>query len=88
MTDNPLNPTELLAADGPERLVVIIDRGVCIGAGDCVAVAPRAFMIDEHRRICFVAPETEAVEALWEAARRCPTDAIMLETVTGDQLYP
>lgn len=80
--------TELLAADGPDGLVVLIDRQACIGAGDCVALAPRAFAVDHDRKVELIAPAEESGERIWSAARRCPTDAIMLEDADGTVLYP
>lgn len=79
---------ELLAADGPDGLVVIIDRASCIGVGDCAARAPRAFAVDVARKVCLVAPAGESASHIWDAARACPTDAILLERADGTPLYP
>jgi ferredoxin len=79
---------ELLAADGPDGLVVLIDRAACIGVGDCAARAPRAFAVDADRKVCLVAPAGESPRRIWEAARACPTDAILLEGADGTPLYP
>lgn len=79
---------EMVAVDGPGGLVVLIDRSACIGAGDCVAAAPLAFRVDADRRVRFVAPADEAADRIWSAARRCPTDAILLEDADGTSLYP
>ena len=78
----------LLAADGPDNLVVLIDREACIGAGDCAALAPRAFAIDADRKVRFVDPSLESRDRIWGAARRCPTDAILIERADGTPLYP
>ena len=65
-----------------DRLKVIVDRGKCVGSGDCVFTAPEIFDQDEADGIVLLltdAPE----EALWEAARRaarqCPANAIRVE---------
>lgn len=78
----------LFAADGPDDLVVLIDRDACIGAGDCAALAPRAFAIDANRKVRFVDPSLESRDRVWDAARRCPTDAILIERADGTALYP
>lgn len=78
----------LLAADGPDDLVILIDRDACIGAGDCAALAPRAFAIDANRKVRFVDPSLESRDRVWDAARRCPTDAILIERADGTALYP
>jgi ferredoxin len=67
---------------------VLIDRQACIGAGDCAALAPRAFAVDADRKVRFVAPSEEAPHRIWDAARRCPTDAILIERADGTVLYP
>lgn len=87
MPDNDGGHT-LLAADGPDHLVVLIDRDACIGAGDCAARASRAFAVDAGRKVRFVAPAEETAERIWDAARRCPTDAIGIERTDGTPLYP
>ena len=79
---------ELLAADGPDGLVVLIDRQACLGAGDCVALAPRAFAVDHEGKVVLVAPAEESTDRIWSAARRCPTDAILLEDGDGTPRYP
>ena len=78
----------LMAADGPDGLVVLIDRAACIGVGDCAARAPRAFAVDADRKVFLVSPAEESTGRIWDAARACPTDAIMLEGADGSPLYP
>ena len=73
---------------GPEGLRVVVDRGLCIGAADCVAAAPTVFRLDEQRRVTLLDPMTVDSRTLWRAAERCPTDAIILEDEQGEQLYP
>ena len=75
-------------ADGPAGLRVIIDRELCIGAGDCVAVAPDAFGLDSQNRVILLNPAAVAERLIWRAAERCPTDAIILEDAQGAPLYP
>lgn len=89
MTVDDVDPGgDLLAADGPDDLVVLLDRDACIGVGDCAALAPRAFAVDAVRKVRFVRPTEEAAHRIWEAARRCPTDAILIERADGTVLYP
>ena len=60
-----------MAADGPDGLVVLIDRAACIGVGDCAARAPRAFAVDADRKVCLVSPAGEYAGRIWDAARAC-----------------
>ncbi len=73
---------------GPDGLIVIVDRGACIGAADCVAAAPTVFRLDKRRKVTLLEPRSVDVQALRRAAERCPTDAIMLEDDAGEQIYP
>lgn len=60
-----------------------IDRQRCIGAGNCIALAPTAF--DWHQRellkVALVDPTSVDEELLRQAALSCPTQAIVLEEV-------
>jgi ferredoxin len=68
---------------------VAIDWELCIGSGQCVAAAPRAFALvrhgDEHRAV-LVAPPVDD-DALLAVAVACPTMAIRLSR-EGDAVYP
>lgn len=62
---------------------VVIDRRRCIGAGNCIVLAPTAF---QWRQGDFVKPElrdptTVDEDVLREVAAACPTRAIVLEEV-------
>lgn len=68
--------------------IISIDQSRCIGAGNCVNIAPRAFQLDEERIAYLVDPSAEEDEALLDAARSCPTNAIYLDTEDGQAVYP
>ena len=67
---------------------VKVDRELCIGVGNCVAIAPRVFKLDQQNKA--VAAEASSVDeqTLWDAAESCPENAIILEDDEGRQLYP
>ncbi|MDM7999551.1 MAG: ferredoxin [Dehalococcoidia bacterium] len=67
---------------------VRVNRGLCIGVGNCVALAPRVFRLDLQNKA--VANDDSMVEeqVLWDAAQSCPENAIILEDDQGRQLYP
>lgn len=77
-----------LEQEGPEGLLVVVDRAACIGAGDCVAAAPAAFRLDARNRVTLLNPAAVDRRTLLRAAERCPTDAIIVEAADGTQLYP
>lgn len=71
------------------KLTMRIDRNLCIGAATCVAIAPKAWALDnEAKAIILDTVEEETDETLLEAAKGCPVMAIFLTDDTGKQLYP
>lgn len=66
-----------------------IDRDGCIGTGNCVKIAPDVFQIDELNKSVMIDQGGADEATMWDAARSCPVDAIILEDdLTGEQLYP
>lgn len=66
-----------------------IDRNLCIGAATCVAIAPKAWSLDdEAKAIILDTAEEETDETLLEAAKGCPVMAIFITDENGKQLYP
>ncbi len=70
-------------------LTMRIDRELCIGAATCVAIAPKAWALDnEAKAIILDTVEEETDDMLLEAAKGCPVMAIFITDSTGKQLYP
>ena len=67
---------------------VRIDRDLCIGVGNCVAIAPTAFKLDEENKAIVLEPSSVDDDALLEAAESCSANAIIIEDDEGHQLYP
>jgi ferredoxin len=67
---------------------VIIDRDLCQGIGNCVAIAPGVFQLDEENKAVATYIEDVSQEKIQEAAESCPLDAIILQDDEGEQLYP
>jgi ferredoxin len=65
-----------------------IDREKCVSAENCVVTAPTVFILDDDGKARLVDPTTVAEETLWLVAELCPTEAIVLESDDGEQLYP
>lgn len=66
-----------------------IDRSLCIGAATCVAIAPKAWALDdEAKAIILDTADQETDESLVEAAKGCPVMAIIITDQDGKQLYP
>ncbi len=75
-----------------DRLVgdlrIRIDRGLCVGFGDCMEHAAAAFQLDAEGLATFARPETVARDALLAACDACPVDAITVWDYDGRQLVP
>jgi ferredoxin len=69
------------------NLTVAVDRDSCVGNGICVALASRAFALDETMKATVVDPARESYEALIAAAESCPVQAIYLSS-DGEAIYP
>lgn len=67
---------------------VRVDRDLCIGAANCVVIAPRVFQLDAENKAVVTERVSESDDKLFEAAESCPTKAIILEDDQGSQLYP
>lgn len=71
------------------RLTMRIDRNLCIGAATCVAIAPKAWALDnEAKAIILDTAGEESDETLIEAAKGCPVMAIFITDATGKQIFP
>ena len=60
-----------------------VDRHKCVGAGNCITLAPTAFdwLAGDYGKSDVVGPDTVDEEVLRAAAFACPTAAIVLEDV-------
>jgi ferredoxin len=67
---------------------VKVDRELCIGVSNCVALAPTVFRLDDQNKVMLVDPDSVDEETLMEAAKSCPENAIIIEADDGNQLYP
>lgn len=65
--------------------IPVIDESACLAHGDCEALAPDVFRVDDVATVIGTAPR----EQLLAAAEACPAGAIsVIDEETGEQLYP
>ena len=69
-------------------LRVVIDRGLCVGFGDCVEAAPEAFRLDEESVVVFTEPERVDRDRLVAACDACPVDALTVWNEEGQEIVP
>lgn len=67
-----------------------IDRELCTGVQNCVAIAPEYFEMDNGGKARAIRPSVaeEDEDLLLDAAESCPVDAVILEDDEGEQIYP
>lgn len=65
-----------------------IDRSLCSGYAECVGLAPEVFMLGEDKVCVVLDADGTDDEAILDAARACPVDAITLIDQYQDQVWP
>jgi len=66
-----------------------IDRDLCIGAATCIAIAPKAFALDdEAKAIILPTYDEQEDQTILESAKSCPVAAIIVTDASGKQLFP
>ena len=69
------------------RIRIEVDRGLCIGSGDCVDSAPGVFELDAEDKAVVIDPDGDPLDMVMDAAGNCPVTAIFIYGEEGD-LYP
>jgi len=67
---------------------VRVDRDLCVGIGNCVAVAPSVFKLDSENKAVVLDVSSVNEDKVMSAAESCPLNAIIVEDNEGNQLYP
>lgn len=84
-----MDPSDPKVTRKIRNYTMTIDRNLCIGAATCVALAPRAWTLDdEAKAIILDTASEETDEILLEAAKGCPVMAIIITDENGKQLFP
>jgi ferredoxin len=65
-------------------LVPKVDELACAGHGDCAVIAPDVFDVQDVAIVVGTGPD----ETIMEAARACPSTAIVVLDERGAQVYP
>jgi ferredoxin len=64
--------------------VATIDAGACAAHGDCEAIAPEIFAIEDVAVVIDTGPD----ELMLAAAQACPSVAIVINDASGARVYP
>lgn len=70
-------------------LTIRIDRGRCIGTGNCIKLAGEVFVLDGERICSFIeGPNDAERERLIEACSVCPVEALFVIDEESRQIVP
>jgi ferredoxin len=69
------------------HIYIEVDRGLCIGSGDCVDTAPDVFQLDDEEKAVVIDPDGAYADDIVQAAANCPVSAIVVVGEDGE-LYP
>lgn len=69
------------------RIAIRVDRGLCIGSGDCVDSAPGVFELDGEDKARVIDADGEPLDMVLDGAGNCPVTAIFVRGEDGD-VYP
>lgn len=64
---------------------VEVDREMCIGSGNCVHLSGGAIELDDEGVATVVDPSAADSETFQQAARSCPTSAIVVDDEGGNR---
>jgi ferredoxin len=82
---------ELLTGRGvyPRRTVeVAVDREACVGCGLCGMLAPHVMRMDSAGKAIVLKSSLEGSRADGDFVHQCPTDAIHVTVLDGDERRP
>lgn len=69
------------------RIRIEVDRGLCIGSGDCVDSAPDVFELDAEDKARVIDADGAPEDVVLEAAGNCPVTAVFVYGESGD-IFP
>ncbi len=89
MSEEQINQVVDALPKDKSKYKIEVNRGLCIGAASCVAVAPNTFDLDEENIAIIKNGDHDTDETNLLAAQSCPTKAIIVTDIeTGQQVYP
>lgn len=82
------NGQNTFATNKDSKVKIKVINELCISAGTCIIHAPDTFDLDEDG-IAYVKEGTwDEAQTIIAAAASCPTTAIIIEDLQGNQIYP
>ncbi len=82
------NGQDEFALNPNSKLKIKVINDLCIGASNCSIIAPKTFELDDDGIAFLKADDWDDIKAVIDAAKSCPTTAIIVEDIEGNQIYP
>jgi len=70
------------------KVIIKVFEDKCISAATCVVLAPETFDLDEEGMVYVKETTWDEAQKIIDAAKSCPTQAIVIEDLEGNQLFP
>jgi ferredoxin len=71
--------------EGRARRRIVVDRGRCIGSGNCSFYAPSTFELDDESKSIVVDPVGDDPADVRAAVEGCPVNAISIQDDAGER---
>lgn len=65
-----------------------VDRNLCVSLAVCVGLAPKTFQLDKEGKAVIIDPNAYDINAVMEAAKGCPVNAIIIKDPNGKRIWP
>ena len=70
------------------KVIIKVINDKCVSAATCIIHAPNTFDLDEDGIVYAKEGTWDEAEKIIDGARSCPTTAIIIQDLNGNQLYP
>jgi ferredoxin len=70
------------------NVIIKVKNDLCISAATCIIHAPNTFDLDADGIVYAKETTWDEAEKIIDGAKSCPTTAIFVEDLDGNQLYP
>jgi ferredoxin len=78
---------EFVSVEG-SRVKIKVIKDLCISAATCIIKAPDTFDLDEDGIAYVMEGNLDDDNTIIEGAMACPTNAIIIEDMEGNRIYP
>lgn len=87
-TPGSMNGQNKFATNPDSKVKIKVINELCISAATCIIQAPNTYDLDDDG-IAYVLEGTwDDAQTIIEGAMACPTTAIIVEDLKGNQIYP